>query len=83
MEKKRWPREIEDRSYDIIRDVMLGSFMHGKGCYLDNTDGRKGYITIDDAMAYKYNVRDVKTDGVIESYPELMPMIEDGWKVGV
>ena len=82
MTNKRWSKEVEDRSYNIIRDVMLGSFMHGKGCYLDNMDGRKGYITIDDAMAYKYNVRDVKTDEIIDSYPDLMPLIEDGWKVG-
>lgn len=81
MSNKRWPKETEDRSYNIIRDVMLGSFMQGKGCYLVNVDGRRGYITIDDAMAYKYKVRDVKTDDVFESYPDLLPMIEDGWKV--
>ncbi len=78
-DQKELTRNILDRV-----DVVAFSFdMSGvnKGCTLDHLDGKYGYISLEDAMAYNWRVFDYKTDELLGTYDSIDAVIEGGWKV--
>ncbi|MGE4454774.1 MAG: hypothetical protein AB7D92_09590 [Sphaerochaeta sp.] len=81
-----WRDDQKALTRDIIERVDIVAFSVSltgvnKGCYLDHLDGRFGYITIADALAYRYRVFNYESDELEGEYPSLDALIEDGWKV--
>ncbi len=83
---KSWRKDQQDLTRDIISkvDVVAFSFslmQPNKGCYLDHLDGRFAYITLKDALSYRYRVYNYETDVLEGEYETLDALIDAGWKV--
>lgn len=81
-----WREDQKGLTRDILQrvDVVAFSFdMSGinKGCTLDHLDGRYGYITLEDALAYNWRIFDYTTDELLGTYSSIEGIIEGGWKV--
>lgn len=78
-DQKAYTREIiENVDFVAFTFSLIGK---NKGCYLDHLDGRFGYITKEDALAYRYRVFNYESDALEGEYNSLDALIEDGWKV--
>jgi len=76
-------KELTKKIIDRV-DVVAFSFSCAginKGCTLDHLDGRFGYITLQDALMYRYRVFDYETDVLEATYDTLDALVEGGWKV--
>lgn len=83
---KTWREDQIALTREIIENVDIIAFTFSligtnKGCYLDHLDGRFGYITMEDALSYRYRVFNYESDTLEGEYNSLDALIEDGWKV--
>jgi len=83
---KTWKDDQIELTREIIENVDIVAFTFSligknKGCYLDHLDGRFGYITMEDALAYCYRVFNYESDVLEGEYDTLDALIENGWKV--
>ncbi|MBG0768099.1 hypothetical protein [Sphaerochaeta halotolerans] len=83
---KTWRDDQIELTREIIENVDIVAFTFSligknKGCYLDHLDGRFGYITMEDALAYRYRVFNYESDVLEGEYDTLDALIDNGWKV--
>ena len=81
-----WSLEQKKRTIDVLERVDIVAFAFSpdgakKGCPLNHLDGRKGYITIDDALARNWRVFDEDTDELLGTYRSSAEVVAGGWKV--
>ncbi|NLZ76459.1 MAG: hypothetical protein GX911_00615 [Spirochaetales bacterium] len=81
-----WSLEQKKRTIDVLERVDIVAFAFSpdgakKGCPLNHLDGRKGYITIDDALARTLRVFDEDTDELLGTYDSSDEVVAGGWKV--
>lgn len=78
-DQKKLARDIQER-VDIVAFTVDVSRVN-KGCTLDQLDGRYGYISLGDALAYNWRIFDYKTDELLGTYDSIDAIIDGGWKV--
>lgn len=83
---KEWRKDQKELTKDILERVDVVAFSFdcsgvNKGCTLDHLDGRYGYITKEDALAYNWRIFDYKTDELLGTYDSIDGVIKGGWKV--
>lgn len=81
-----WRKDQKELTRDILDRVDVVAFSFdcsgvNKGCTLDHLDGRYGYITLKDALAYNWRIFDYETDELLNTYDSIEAIIEGGWKV--
>ncbi len=86
MSNKKWSKEQNDRTRDILDrlDVVAFSFDASginKGCNVINDEGKYGYVKLMDALNYLYPIYDYESDQLIKDYDSIDDLIKDGWKV--
>jgi len=84
--QSEWRKDQKKLTRDILErvDVVAFSFdMSGfnKGCTLNHLNGKYGYISLEDALAYNWRVFDYETDELLGTYDSIEAIIEGGWKV--
>jgi len=85
-DQTEWRKDQKELTRDILDRVDVVAFFFdcsgvNKGCTLDHLDGRYGYITLGDALAYNWRIFDYITDELLNSYDSISAIIEGGWKV--
>lgn len=86
VDKDEWRDDQKELTRDILERVDIVAFTFdvsgiNKGCTLDHLDGRYGYISLEDALAYNWRIFDYKTDELLDSYDSIDAIIAGGWKV--
>ena len=81
-----WRPDQQQLTRDIISrvDVVAFSFslmQPNKGCYFDHLDGRFGYLTLEDALSYRYRIYNYESDALEGEYETIDALIDAGWKV--
>lgn len=76
-ELTEWRKDQKQLTREILERVDVVAFSFdcsgvNKGCTRNHLDGRYGYISLDDALAYNWRVFDYETD-------ELLGMILSMW----
>lgn len=86
VDKDEWREDQKELTRDILERVDIVAFTFdvsgvNKGCTLDHLDGRYGYISLEDALAYNWRIFDYKTDELLGTYDSIDAIIAGGWKV--
>ncbi len=84
--QKDWRLDQKELTRDILNRVDVVAFTFdisgiNKGCTLNHIDGRYGYITLEDALNYNWQIFDYETDELCNTYDSVDSIIEGGWKV--
>ena len=85
-DNKEWREDQKELTRDILSRVDVVAFSFdisgvNKGCTLDHLDGRYGYISLEDALAYNWRIFDYETYKLLGTYGSIDAVIEGGWKV--
>jgi len=75
--KREWSDELKEYTEDTLNTLEFGCDPNGN-VRMKRNDGSYGFIPLEDAFNYKYNVHHDE-DGIIDHYDNISEMIEDGW----
>lgn len=73
-------REACKRTRNVLSRGDRRYFEDTRGCLLETQDGRRGYVSLMDALVNDFVIRDVKTGKVVNVYTSLERLIEGGWR---
>ncbi|HZJ88693.1 MAG TPA: hypothetical protein VFC80_06035 [Sphaerochaeta sp.] len=81
-----WREDQKELTRDILERVDIVSFSVdaagiSKGCRMDHLDGSHGYVTLEDALAYRWRVFDHASDVLLGTYDSIDALLAGGWKV--
>jgi hypothetical protein len=78
--KQGYSQELKDLTYRVIDQVEISSF-YRNFTILKNIEKGFGKLDMIDAINYKYEIKDMESNQIIETYSTLDDLIRDGWVI--
>jgi hypothetical protein len=75
-----WSDSLKSLTKEVLRELPIPSFMKGY-CVLKSLGRKHGKISLEDAIAYRWQIKDIETDELIVSFDSLDELIDAGWVV--
>lgn len=76
-----WSDVLQDHTRYVLDHLPISSFLRDGHCILKSLDRKFGKISIEDAIAYNYKIKNIDTDEILESFDTLDELIDAGWVV--
>jgi len=75
-----WSEELVNTTKHVLNNLPIASFLNGH-CIVKSLGHQFGKISLEDAIAYTYQIRDIDSDVLLYSFDTLDDLIEAGWVV--
>lgn len=76
-----WSSILIEQTKYVLNHLPISSFLRDGHCILKSLDRKFGKISIEDAIAYNYKIKNIDTDEILESFDTLDELIDAGWVV--
>jgi len=73
-----WSDSLIQFTKDVLNELPIPAFMKGY-CILKSIDRKYGKITLEDAIGYRYNIKNIDNDELIVKYDSLDDLLKAGW----